>query len=65
MLRIFAAPVELRTPRALLRQWKDSDMVRDETADFDHPRAPDGSLRKQHPLHRISTERWRHQDNNG
>ena len=55
MLRIFAAPVELRTPRALLRQWKDSDMVRDETADFDHPRAPDGSLRKQHPLHRIST----------
>ena len=26
MLRTFAAPVELRTPRVLLRQWKDSDL---------------------------------------
>lgn len=26
MLRTFAAPVELRTPRLLLRQWKDSDL---------------------------------------
>ncbi|MCE2990349.1 MAG: GNAT family N-acetyltransferase [Burkholderiales bacterium] len=26
MLRTFAAPVELRTPRLLLRQWKDSDI---------------------------------------
>lgn len=25
VLRTFAAPVELRTPRVLLRQWKDSD----------------------------------------
>lgn len=25
MLRTFAAPIELRTPRVLLRQWKDSD----------------------------------------
>ena len=25
MLRTFAAPVEIRTPRLLLRQWKDSD----------------------------------------
>ena len=25
LLRTFAAPVELRTPRVLLRQWKDSD----------------------------------------
>ncbi|MES2951292.1 MAG: GNAT family N-acetyltransferase [Pseudomonadota bacterium] len=26
MLRTFASPVELRTPRVLLRQWKDSDI---------------------------------------
>lgn len=26
MLRTLAAPVELRTPRLLLRQWKDSDL---------------------------------------
>lgn len=26
LLRTFASPVELRTPRVLLRQWKDSDM---------------------------------------
>ncbi len=26
VLRTFAAPVELRTPRVLLRQWKDSDI---------------------------------------
>ncbi len=26
MLRTFVAPVELRTPRVLLRQWKDSDI---------------------------------------
>ena len=26
MLRTFTAPVELRTPRVLLRQWKDSDI---------------------------------------
>ena len=26
MLRTFAAPVELRTPRLLLRQWKDDDL---------------------------------------
>ena len=25
VLKTFAAPVELRTPRVLLRQWKDSD----------------------------------------
>ena len=26
MLRTFTAPVELRTPRLLLRQWKDDDL---------------------------------------
>ncbi|MEO7105441.1 MAG: GNAT family N-acetyltransferase [Rhodoferax sp.] len=36
-------------------------MVRDEAADFDHPRVPDGSPLKRHILHRVTSEQWHRQ----